>query len=141
MVSYNLIRTLKKEPDMAEKLRRKAVRFLERAELLAQKYRLRNLDKLQKECSHDLIVEFITSGIFEFSERFCVRCFSEEVSLFYNLESRHKRLTKHPMIVIINNEQNPRPKFDAVKSFVKSVSIDQNNIKEVLDRISDIIEN
>ncbi len=127
---------------MAEKLRRTAVRFLGALERFAQKYHLRNLDKLQKRCPHDLVVEFITSESFELSERFCMQCFLEEDSLIHRHLSHHRHLNKRPTVVIINNnEQSPRPKFDAVKRFVKNASIDQNNIKEVLDRISDILKN
>ena len=126
---------------MAEKPRRTAIRFLSALERFAQKYRLRNLDKLQKRCPHDLVVEFITSKSFELSERFCVQCFLEEDSLIHRHVSHHRHLNKRPTVVIINNEQSPRPKFDAVKRFVKNASIDQNNIKEGLDRISDILKN
>jgi hypothetical protein len=135
---------LAKKFDMPEKPRRKMLGFLGTVENFAQKYRLYNLDKLQKKCSHDLIIEFITSKDFELSERFCMQCFLEENSLIYQHTSNHQRLNKRPAIVIINSEQNPRSQrsiFNAVKNLVKSMSVDQNNIKEVLDKISNILKN
>ncbi|KKR09797.1 MAG: hypothetical protein UT37_C0010G0002 [Parcubacteria group bacterium GW2011_GWA2_39_18] len=108
---------------MSEKFLRKTVRFLSAVEFFIQRCRIKNLNKLQKECPHDYVVEFITSKGFELSERFCAHCFLEENSLNYNGVSGHKHLASRPVVSIINSDKNPRPKFNALKNLVKSTAI------------------
>ena len=120
---------------MSEKFLRKTVRFLGAMESFIQKCHIKNLNKLQQQCPHDYVVEFITSRGFELSERFCMKCFLEENSLVYNHTTNHKYLNKRPVLVIVNDENKScsnRIKFNRVKDLVRKNSLVGRGNKELL---------